>query len=191
MSLAYAQFISPYRLALVLGANHRQRRSIRCSKARAATTPASLSPAGRQSDQPAGRVLLVAPFCGPITESLQALATRPRQDDGRIPRRLQHRDRGDLHRRCSTHARGVKQMLPNRVQEADPSRPRYLDDSALETPSLALADAARETLHMGDIVEVMLRKVMAAIMPTIAPWSTRSSKMTQPSTASMRPSSSM
>ncbi len=48
--------------------------------------------------------------------------------------------------------------------ETDPSKPRYLDESALETPSLALADAARETLHMGDLVEVMLRKVMAAMM---------------------------
>jgi phosphate:Na+ symporter len=58
----------------------------------------------------------------------------------------------------------LKWLLPDRVKEANPSRPRYLDDSALETPSLALADAARETLHMGDHVEVMLRKVMAAIM---------------------------
>lgn len=59
----------------------------------------------------------------------------------------------------------LKTILPKRVQEADPSRPRYLDESALETPSLALADA-RETLHMGDHVEVMLRKVMAAMMTT-------------------------
>ena len=36
--------------------------------------------------------------------------------------------------------------------------------SALETPSLALADAARETLRMGDIVEVMLRQIMTALM---------------------------
>jgi phosphate:Na+ symporter len=42
--------------------------------------------------------------------------------------------------------------------------PRYLDESALETPSLALANAARETLRMGDTVEVMLRDVMTAIM---------------------------
>jgi phosphate:Na+ symporter len=63
-----------------------------------------------------------------------------------------------------TMARLLKKLLPNRVQEADPSRPRYLDESALETPSLALADAARETLHMGDLVEIMLRKVMAAMM---------------------------
>ncbi len=61
-------------------------------------------------------------------------------------------------------ARLLKKLLPNRVQETDPSRPRYLDESALETPSLALADAARETLHMGDHVEIMLRKVMAAMM---------------------------
>jgi phosphate:Na+ symporter len=61
-------------------------------------------------------------------------------------------------------ARLLKKLLPDRVIEADPSRPRYLDETALETPSLALADAARETLHMGDLVEVMLRKVMAAIM---------------------------
>ncbi|MGB3867284.1 MAG: PhoU domain-containing protein, partial [Xanthobacteraceae bacterium] len=39
-----------------------------------------------------------------------------------------------------------------------------LDESALATPSLALADAARETLRTGDIVETMLRRVMTAIM---------------------------
>jgi phosphate:Na+ symporter len=61
-------------------------------------------------------------------------------------------------------ARLLRKLFPNRVQATDPSRPRYLDESALETPSLALADAARETLHMGDVVEVMLRKVMAAMM---------------------------
>jgi phosphate:Na+ symporter len=61
-------------------------------------------------------------------------------------------------------ARLLEALLPNRLQETDPSRPRYLDESALETPSLALADAARETLHMGDHVEIMLRQVMAAMM---------------------------
>jgi phosphate:Na+ symporter len=52
-------------------------------------------------------------------------------------------------------ARLLKKLLPNRVQETDPSPPRYLDESALETPSLALADAARETLHMGDHSAIM------------------------------------
>ncbi|TKI04412.1 Na/Pi cotransporter family protein [Martelella alba] len=35
-------------------------------------------------------------------------------------------------------------------------RPRHLDVSALDTPTLALANAARETLRMGDVVESML-----------------------------------
>jgi phosphate:Na+ symporter len=55
-------------------------------------------------------------------------------------------------------------VLPERKQPTDPALPRYLDDAALETPPLALANAARETLRMGDFVEVMLRQVMTAIM---------------------------
>jgi phosphate:Na+ symporter len=55
-------------------------------------------------------------------------------------------------------------LLPDRKQAADPSAPRYLDESAVETPSLALANAARETLHMGDTVEAMLKQVMTALM---------------------------
>ena len=35
-------------------------------------------------------------------------------------------------------------------------RPRHLDASALDTPSLALANAVRETLRMGDVVEHMM-----------------------------------
>jgi phosphate:Na+ symporter len=55
-------------------------------------------------------------------------------------------------------------VFPARKPTTDPSAPRYLDESALETPSLALADAARETLHMGDLVEAMLRQVMTALL---------------------------
>jgi phosphate:Na+ symporter len=55
-------------------------------------------------------------------------------------------------------------FLPERKKPDDASAPRYLDDGALETPSLALANAARETLRMGDTVETMLRDVMTAIM---------------------------
>jgi phosphate:Na+ symporter len=61
-------------------------------------------------------------------------------------------------------ARLLEKLLPTRMRETDPSRPRYLDESALETSSLALADAVRETLRMGDLVETMLRKVMTAMM---------------------------
>jgi phosphate:Na+ symporter len=55
-------------------------------------------------------------------------------------------------------------FLPERKKPDDASAPRYLDEGALETPSLALANAARETLRMGDTVETMLRDVMTAII---------------------------
>ena len=47
-------------------------------------------------------------------------------------------------------------MLPARAAPADPLRPLYLDEAARETPAVALAGAARETLRMADVVEEML-----------------------------------
>jgi phosphate:Na+ symporter len=55
-------------------------------------------------------------------------------------------------------------ILPERRQPADPSLPRHLDEAALDSPSLAIGNAARETLRVGDTVEAMLRQVMTAIM---------------------------
>jgi phosphate:Na+ symporter len=55
-------------------------------------------------------------------------------------------------------------ILPERKQPADPSLPRYLDETTLDTPSLAIANAAREMLRVGDTVEAMLGQVMTAIM---------------------------
>jgi phosphate:Na+ symporter len=55
-------------------------------------------------------------------------------------------------------------LLPDPLKSPDPSTPLYLDETAINTPSVALACAARETLHMGDIVESMLRKAMTALM---------------------------
>jgi phosphate:Na+ symporter len=55
-------------------------------------------------------------------------------------------------------------VLPDRKQPADPSVPRYFDETAPDTPSLAIANAARETLRMGDSVEAMLQQAMTAIM---------------------------
>ncbi len=45
----------------------------------------------------------------------------------------------------------------------EPGEPRYLDETAGELPSVALSLAARETLHMGDIVDTMLRQAMEAL----------------------------
>jgi phosphate:Na+ symporter len=54
--------------------------------------------------------------------------------------------------------------LPEPTKSPDPSAPLYLDETAIHTPSVALACAAREVLRMGDIVETMLRQAMTALM---------------------------
>src|SRR6185312_12790006 len=58
----------------------------------------------------------------------------------------------------------LRWLLPDPPPGTDPSAPIYLDDATVSTPSLALTCAARETLHMGDIVETMLRKSIDAFM---------------------------
>lgn len=53
-------------------------------------------------------------------------------------------------------ARLLVRLLPDRAA-ADPGAPRYLDVAALRTPSVALANAAREVLRIADRVEAMLK----------------------------------
>ncbi|MCU9946347.1 Na/Pi cotransporter family protein [Pseudomonas sp. PDM13] len=57
-------------------------------------------------------------------------------------------------------ARFCDWLLPDREQATDVAKPRHLDKSALDTPSLALANAVRETLRLGDIVEQMLHNLL-------------------------------
>ncbi len=57
-------------------------------------------------------------------------------------------------------AKLLGRLWPDRPEPEDLSRPRYLDPSAIETPSVAIASAARETLRLGDVVTEMLRKTM-------------------------------
>lgn len=60
-------------------------------------------------------------------------------------------------------ARLLARLLPAAAVADDPGRPLYLAEGALETPYLALANAARETLRMGDLVEGMLLRFLDAV----------------------------
>jgi phosphate:Na+ symporter len=164
MSLAYAHFITPFAsLALVLGANIGSAINPLLEGVRRDNPASYRLPLGNLINRLVG-VLLIAPFLHPVSDALQAW-----QPDLAKMTAVFH-----VLFNVATAilfiglldgiARLLERVLPNRVQDTDPSRPRYLDESVLETPSLALADAARETLHMGDHVEQMLRKVMTAMM---------------------------
>jgi phosphate:Na+ symporter len=58
----------------------------------------------------------------------------------------------------------LTRLLPDAARAPDPGQPHYLDAAALETPYLALANAAREVLRMGDLVETMLRRSLEALL---------------------------
>ena len=164
MSLAYSSFITPVAaLALILGAN----------------LGTAINPLveGSQSDNPASRRLplgnllnrlvgcvLLLPFLDPIARLLSQLEPNP------------SRVAADFHTAfnlilaivfifpLSAVATLLERFLPDRTKHADPSTPLYLDETALATPSVALVCAARETLHIGDVVEMMLRRAWTAIM---------------------------
>lgn len=164
MSLAYSQFITPVAaLALILGAN----------------LGSALNPLveGSQGDNPASRRLplgnllnrlvgcmLLLPFLDPIARLLSRVDPNPSHSAA------------DFHTAFNLvlaivfifplrgSAALLKQLLPDRTKHNDPSIPLYLDETALTTPSVALVCAARETLHIGDVVEMMLRRAWTALM---------------------------
>ncbi|WP_159564800.1 Na/Pi cotransporter family protein [Budvicia diplopodorum] len=53
-------------------------------------------------------------------------------------------------------ARLTTWLIPNDLSVDAPLAPRYLDTSALDTPSLALSNTVRETLRLGDVIGQML-----------------------------------
>ncbi len=60
-------------------------------------------------------------------------------------------------------ARLIEKWLPEATGGMRRTEPRFLDSAAIETPALALANAARETLRIGDTIEQMLNGVLEVI----------------------------
>ena len=60
-------------------------------------------------------------------------------------------------------ARFCNWLLPDRPDTDGVARPRHLDATALATPSLALANAVRETLRIGDLIETMLNHLLEVL----------------------------
>ncbi|MBX6375009.1 MAG: Na/Pi cotransporter family protein [Acetobacteraceae bacterium] len=56
----------------------------------------------------------------------------------------------------------LRRLLPARLDQADPSRPIYLDKAAIETPVVAIGAAAREALRLADVLEAMLQALRDA-----------------------------
>jgi len=60
-------------------------------------------------------------------------------------------------------ARFCMRCFPDSAQGGKNVRSRYLDQSAVNTPTLALANAAREVLRIGEIIENMLEGLLVVV----------------------------
>jgi phosphate:Na+ symporter len=61
-------------------------------------------------------------------------------------------------------ARLLTVLIPERPEREQPGRPKYLDPRVLDTPSLALAQATRESLRMSDIVLSMYKDTIRVFL---------------------------
>lgn len=164
MSLVTANFVTPEAaLALVLGAN------LGSAINPLLETGGSTNPAQRRL--PVGNLinravgcLLFLPWLDPIARLIAAVDPNP------------VRLAADFHALfnlvmallfilpLASYARFLERLLPDVKSANDLSVPLYLGESVNDTPSVALACAARETLRMGDIVDSMLEQAMTAIL---------------------------
>jgi phosphate:Na+ symporter len=164
MSLAASQFVTPVAaLALVLGANLGSALNPLLEGA-ASTNPAHRRlPVGNLVNRVVGCALFL-PLLDPVVRLIQAVDPNP------------VRLAADFHALFNivmallfilplgAFARLLERFLPDVKTATDLSVPLYLGEGVNDTPSVALACAARETLRMGDIVDTMLEQTMTAIL---------------------------
>jgi phosphate:Na+ symporter len=164
MSLAYSGFIAPVAaLALVLGANLGSAINPLVEGSQADNPATRRLPLGNLLNRVVGCVL-VLPFLHPIADALQRIEPNA------------SRAAADFHTVFNVAlalvfilplgglASLLTRFLPEKKKPSDPASPLYLDETAIDTPTVALVCAARETLHIGDIVETMLRQTMTALL---------------------------
>src|SRR5947208_2012893 len=146
-------------LALVLGANLG---GALPALVDASTSAARRLPLGNLLVRTVG-VVLALPFLPAITRALELAAPAP----GRLVVNFHLAFNLALAAVFLGSVRGLAALLtrwlPDPPAPADPGRPVYLDVAALDSATVALANAARETLRMADMVETMLRDALEVL----------------------------
>jgi phosphate:Na+ symporter len=164
MSLAYSHFVtSEAALALVLGANLGSAINPLIEAGTRGDPASRRLPAGNLMNRLVG-ILILLPFLAPLARAMMALQPNAARMTAEFHLLFNLALAAIFVGLLDGEAWLLARILPEKKQASDISLPRYLDETALETPPLALANAARETLRMGDTIETMLRDVVSAIM---------------------------
>jgi phosphate:Na+ symporter len=164
MSLAYSHFVAPEAaLALVLGANLGSAVNPLVEGGGHGDPASRRLPLGNLINRFVG-ILIAVPFLPAITRELTALQPDPARMTAEFHMLFNIALAAVFIGALDPLARFLVRILPEKKQPSDAALPRYLEEVALATPPLALANAARETIRMGDTVEAMLRDVMTALL---------------------------
>ncbi len=146
-------------LALVLGANLG---GALPALVDASTSAARRLPLGNLLVRTVG-VVLALPFLPAITRALELAEPAP----GRLVVNFHLAFNLALAALFLGSVRGLAHLLtrwlPDPPAPTDPGRPVYLDVAALDSATVALANSARETLRMADMVETMLRDALEVL----------------------------
>jgi phosphate:Na+ symporter len=155
ISLATAGLLGPEAtLAMVLGANIGS--AINPVLEGTSGDPEKLRlPLGNLATRVVG-TLLALPFLGPITDWLAVVDPQPGRLAANFHTAFNIAVAALFIGVLPALAKLLVRLLPARAAAADPAKPLYLDRAALGTPAVALANAARETLRIADVIEKML-----------------------------------
>jgi len=164
MSLAYANFVTPEAaMALVIGANLGSAVNPLLESGQPGNPASRRLPVGNLVNRVIGCVI-VLPFLHPIAQELQRIEPNVARMAAYFHVAFNLALALLFILPLDAMASLLTRFLPERKRRTDLATPLYLDESAMSAPAVALDCAARETLHIGDIVEDMLRQTMTALM---------------------------
>jgi phosphate:Na+ symporter len=164
MSLAYSNFITPVvAFALVLGANLGSAINPLVEGGGLKNPVARRLPLGNLINRVVGCVI-VLPILHPVVDALSGFDSNPVRLVADFHSFFNLAMAAIFIGPLQVFARILEWLLPKPRSAIDPSTPAYLDAAAIGTPALALTCAARETLHMADLVETMFRQTIIALM---------------------------
>ena len=164
MSLAHSGVVTPEAaIALVLGANLGSAINPLIEGMGSADSSKRRLPVGNLINRIAGCVL-VLPLLRPIATAMSRIDPDPARQIANFHSLFNLTLALLFIGLLEPFARLLVKLMPEKSQPLDPATPLYLDATAISTPAVALTCAARETLHMGDLVETMLRKSMTALL---------------------------
>jgi phosphate:Na+ symporter len=108
-------------------------------------------------------VVIAIPLVNPLLRLVESMALDAGQEVVAFHLLFQPRHRAHvhlLHRPDRVRRRAAAADAPD---PDDPAKPRHLDPSALDTPPLAISNAAREAIRIGDTVEHMLTGMLTVL----------------------------